>query len=829
MKLDFTNISCPLSLAANWIEPQPGDEFHPEFRRTITLKAIVKEAHLDICGLGVYEAYINGIKVGEDVLAPFFNDYDHAVQAQSYDVTSLLKEKESMLTVLLGNGWYKGRLGYEGGASIYGDRFLLIAALHITYTDGSSETISTDECWQYRGSDIAASDIYDGEVLDRTLWADKENPWKQAVLSNGPKGPLVERMSPPLKIIETLSVKEVIHTPAGETVLDFGQNFTGRMAFTANLPTGTMVTLQCGEVLQNGNFYRDNYRSALARFQYVSNGAQERVWPRFTFMGFRYVKVEGITNIDACQFEGQVIHSEMTPTGTLTTGNSKINRLIQNAMWGLKSNFVDMPTDCPQRDERLGWTGDAQVFAPTASFFMDTRAFYRKFLWDLRADQRCHDGAVAHYIPNINHEPGGAAVWADAATFIPSTLYEVFGDKSALAESWSLMKDWVDSVTHKDTAREGGPKHLVDFGFTFGDWLAMDGLSEQSFKGGTEDMYVASVYYYTSTKKVSQAAEVLGFTEDAKQYAALAEQIKDAIHKEYFAPSGRLCIDTQAAYVIALKFGLGHSKQVLMDGLEKRLNRDGYRILCGFTGAPLILEALAENGRVDRAYELLLRERFPGWLHCVNLGATTIWERWNSLLPDGSISGTGMNSLNHYAYGSVVNFLVRYAAGLRPLEAGYRKAMISPSPNAALGHMDCTYDSVYGKYHVSWHILSNGSVRVDCTIPENCTALLHLPDGTEQELNAGTYTFCSKTGQDERKLYRATTPLTRLLDDPAAMDAIRTPLPFVAQQMEAGNMDFLCLSILDLVAHPWLGLDKAAAQQAVDALLAMSIPGKAEN
>ncbi len=828
MDLDFVSVPSPLAGVAKWIGLQPGDEFHPKFKREISLKRAVSSARLDICGVGLYEAYLDGVKVGEDVLAPFFNDYDHALQVQSYDVTGLLTGKAPVLTVLLGNGWYKGRLGYDGESALYSDKFQLIAALHISYADGTCETVATDESWQYRGSDIAASDIYDGEVLDRTLWADRENPWKSAALCDAPRGPLVERMSPPLKVIETIPVKEVIHTPAGETVLDFGQNFAGRMAFTADLPAGTVVTLQCGEVLQQGNFYRDNYRDALARFQYVSGGKKERVWPIFTFMGFRYVKVEGITDIDACRFEGQVIHSEMTPTGTLITGNPLINQLISNARWGLKSNFVDMPTDCPQRNERLGWTGDAQVFAPTASFFMDTRAFYRKFLWDLRADQKCHNGAVAHYIPNIHHEEGGAAVWADAATFIPTTLYEVFGDKDTLAESWSMMKDWVDSVTRKDSQREGGPKHIVDFGFTFGDWLAMDGLSEQSFKGSTEDAFVASVYYYASTEKVARAAAVLGLDQEAGKYSALADKIKAAIHHEYFAPSGRLTVDTQAAYVIALKFGLGHSREALMNGLEKRLNRDGYRIMCGFTGAPLILEVLAENGRVDRAYELLLRERFPGWLSCVKLGATTIWERWNSLLPDGSVSGTGMNSLNHYAYGSVVNFMVRYAAGLRPLAPGYRKALIAPAPNAALGYMDCTYDSVNGRYTVSWHIMNDGTVKVDCTVPQGCSALVQLPDGSEHEVGSGSHSYRCKTEVDARQLYTPTTPLTRLVDDPAAMAAIRGSLPFVADQMEAGNFDFLSLSVMDLVMHPWLGLPPAAAKQAVDNIFALTIPGEAE-
>ena len=797
-----------------WIGTQPQDTFHPVFEKGFSLSGVVRRARLYITGVGLYEASINGKKVGEDYLAPFFNDYNCAIQVQTYDVLPLLSEKNT-LSVMTGNGWYKGRLGYEGKSAVYGDKFGCLAELHLEYEDGREEVVVTDESWTYHAGNVTFSDIYDGETLDRLADPGEDKPVVLLAELEGKK--LVDRYSMPLKEMETLPVAEVLHTPAGETVLDFGQNFSGFVRFRAHFPKGTEILLEHGEVLQNGNFYHDNYRTAKTEFRYISGGEEEWVNPRFTYCGFRYVKVTGWPGeLDPKDFVGVALYSAMDQTGYLETGHEKVNRLISNALWGLKSNFLDMPTDCPQRDERLGWTGDAQVFTPTASFFMDTRAFYHKFLWDMRNDQVLRDGAIAFYLPNINQEPGGSTVWGDAATFIPDTLYHAFGDPEALREAYPMMRDWVEWLRGQDEGREGATLHILDTMFSFGDWLAMDGISDQSFKGGTEDGYVSSVYYYASTVKVAQAARILGLEEDAKHFETLAEEIRQAILHEYFTPSGRLAMDTQTGYIIALYFGVYRDKGVLLEGLKKRLKKDCYRIKGGFVGAPLMCETLAANGMGDMAFRIFLNEEFPSWLHCVNLGATTIWERWNSVLDDGSISGTGMNSLNHYSFGSVIHYAVEHVAGLRALSPGYAKVRIAPQINAKLGHINCTYHSVSGTYQVSWKLRKSGRVELSCTVPFNCTAELVLPggDGAVIALEPGTYHYDYQPQVDYTSLLGWNSTLEECVKMPQAAEILQKKLPIAYGMAMSGDKESLGLTLEELKFSPWFGFTAPEVEEA---------------
>lgn len=787
---------------ARWIGMKEGCAFHPILGTAFGVEKEVARARLYITGVGLYEASINDTKVGDDFLAPFMNDYNCAIQAQTYDVTDLLGESNT-LSILLGNGWYKGRLGYEGGEHLYGNQFAAIAELHIQYTDGTEDTIATDESWVAVPSDVTYSDIYDGEGWDRTAYANGFEEYPVVPVDMSSKK-VVDRYSMPLHVMEEVTVKEVITTPAGEMVLDFGQNFAGYVSFhVKDFAPGAKITLEHGEVLQNGNFYHDNYRSAKTLITYISDGREEWFAPHFTYCGFRYVKVTGWhEQLDPADFVGKVVYSAMERTGFMTTGHKKVNQLVSNAAWGLKSNFLDMPTDCPQRDERLGWTGDAQVFAPTASFFMDTKSFYRKFLWDMRNDQVKRDGLIASYLPVFGWQQFGAAAWADAAAFIPDTVYDTFGDVELLRENYPLMKDWVDSITRRDIAQT----YLYNFNFTFGDWLAMDGVTNQSMKGGTEDAYIGSVYYYASTKKVARAAKVLGYAEEAAQYEALAEKIRTAILDEYFAPSGRLTIDTQAGYVTALHFGIWRNREVLQAGLRTRLKRDGNGIRCGFVGAPLICETLAENGMMDLAMHLFLQEKFPSWLHCVDLGATTIWERWNSVLDDGSISGTGMNSLNHYAYGSVVNFVAHYVAGLQPLVPGYQKVRIAPYPDARLGKMELRYHSASGTYKADWKICKDGKLALHYEIPFDCEAEVVLPEsGKIKHLTAGTYDFLLETQRDYRSLYTMDTMLDEVVTDQRVMDILREELPAAYGMGMGGDIESLSMTFRELASAPWFG------------------------
>lgn len=739
---------------AEWIGLQEYETRHPILFRDFSCGKKVQKAYLHISGLGLYEAYINQDKVGDEYLTPLLSDYQEEIQAQTYDITEYLKV-ENRLEVLLGEGWYMGRFGCDK-EKIWGDRLALIAELHITYTDGSRQLVVTDESWKYCGSDITMCNIYDGEDIDRTVWENTENAESPVQILNMDKLKLKDRFSLPVRIKEQLPVKDVIHTPAGETVLDFGQNHAGWVQFVCDQPKGTKVRLDYGEILQNGNFYNENYRTARAAFTYISGGRRELVRPHFTFYGYRYVRVTGWKGeLHPEDFTACVLYSDIERTGFFETDNEKINRLYENTIWGLKSNFLDMPTDCPQRDERLGWTGDAQVFAPTACLHMNAKQFYNKFLRDLRHSQKRLDGKVPVSIPEFQAQVGACAVWGDAATIIPMTLYDAYGDREMLSQHYGIMKDWVDSITREDEKRNP-PHYLWNFGMQLGDWLALDGKTEQSYKGGTEEEFIASVYYYNSLKLTARVAEILGHTQDKEAYSRRADLVKEAILDEYFSLTGRLCLDTQTAYIISLYFGVYRNKEKITEFLGKRLEKDDYKIRCGFVGAPLFCKTLCENGMESLAYEVLLNEEFPGWLYEVNLGATTIWERWNSVLPDGSISGTGMNSLNHYSYGSVAQYLYENVAGIRNGGDAYHKVCFAPCITRRFHEVKASYDSVYGRYSCHWEWLDADNVQLEIEIPFDCTGTVHLPgfEQGEEIFSAGKYQFTYKpqTGYSAEQL-----------------------------------------------------------------------------
>lgn len=775
---------------AQWISPQAGDNCHPVLFKHFSLGKKVAKARIYVCGLGLYEAYLNDKQVGNEYLAPYLNDYLECYQYQTYDVTDMLSV-DNQIEILLGKGWYMGVFGLQNQPNLYGDQMKAIAELHIWYEDGSTEVVSTDDSWLYQGSDIEESGIYYGETINHLMWENKDNQPKSVVVSDAP-GNLVERYSIPVVAKEELVPIEIITTPAGETVVDFGQNHAGYMEFYADFPKGTKIVMECGEVLQEDNFYRDNYREAESAFTYISDGRKELVRPHFTYFGYRYLKVTGwsgeLKTEDICS---KVIYSDLERIGYIDTSNEKINRLYQNCLWGLKSNFVDIPTDCPQRNERLGWTGDAQVFAPTASYHMDTRAFYRKFLTDLRFDQVRGNGAIPNYIPSLGAFGGCSNVWGDAATFIPDTLFNMYGNKADTLEYYPLMRDWVEFLYNKD--QQTGGSRLIKGGFQFGDWLALDGVTDESFKGSTDDDYIGSIYYCKSVQILAEMAQRLGFASDAARYIKIAEEIKKAVLDEYFAPSGRISVDTQAAYIAALKFGIYRDKEKLIQQFKERLKKDCYKIKCGFVGAPLLCVTLCENGMEDLAYHFLFQEGFPSWLYAVNLGATTIWERWNSIMPDGSISKTGMNSLNHYSYGSVVEFFYAYIAGLRAVEPGFRKAVIAPNPDMRFRYFNCRYDSVCGTYVSNWKIEEDGRFVLHVEVPFGCTAEVVLPRYYKEEskitLTAGAYDFSYMPSKDYRLRYDENTRLEEVAKDEAVMEILKAELPVAYGIIVSGDKE----------------------------------------
>lgn len=722
---------------AAWITPDWEDNgLHPILYRRFDLPSRAATARAYICGLGLYHFELNGKKVGDECFTPYCNAYDQWIQYQTFDITDQLTVGSNLVSVMLGNGWYKGRYGADRGVvGFYGDRFALICELRITLDDGTELVVVTDPSWQAQPSPVLASDIFDGETYDARIETVIPSTGKAFGVKPIPIGMtrVEARRSLPVCINEEIRPVAVLHTPAGETVLDMGQNMTGWLRFKTSAPAGTRLHFQFGEVLQGGNFFRDNLRTAKAEYIYIADGTDAVVEPYFTFFGFRYVKVsgwDGELNID--DFTGCVLYSRMDATGEIETSNEKVNRLIQNAMWGQKGNFLDIPTDCPQRDERLGWTGDAQIFSGTACFNMDVGAFFAKYAYDLAKEQSKTGGMVPHIVPMVNLNKGGSAAWADVATILPWNLYEFYGDTSILAQQFESMRAWVDYIRDMDDS--SGGRRLWTNGTHFGDWLALDAPDPTSRKGGTPLDFIASAFYCYSARLVAQAAAVLGQTEHAEAYGRLSAEVKAAIQQEYFTATGRLAVPTQTGYVLALFMDLApeaHRERVKND-LLARLDQDGMHLRTGFVGTPYLCRVLSNNGANDLAYRLLLNEDYPSWLYAVNLGATTIWERWNSLNPDGSISSTGMNSLNHYAYGSIVEWMYRDMCGLNPSVGddgvtGFRHARIAPKPDPSLRWARARYRSAAGLYESGWRIDDAGRLTIEITIPFNASARVVLP------------------------------------------------------------------------------------------------------
>ena len=797
---------------ASWIGMEKADTFHPVFCKKFKPKRAVKKAYLHICGLGLYEARINGKNVSDEVLAPFENDYEFAFQAQTYEITDFVESKNE-LTVLLGNGWYKGRFGQENRT--FGDRFALIAEIHFTYRDGSSQVIVSDESWEYSRSTIESSGIYDGEIQNDLLEAENKI-WKKAVSIALPTEKLTDRYSIPVKVMEKKKIQEVLQTPKGETVLDMGQNFSGWLVFFNRIPKGAVVHLEFGEVLQNGCFYNENYRTATGGFTYRSDGQEKWVRPHFTWFGFRYVKISGWKgNINPEDFEGWVIYSDWERTGWIETGHKKLNQLYANCLWGLKSNFIDMPTDCPQRDERLGWTADAQIFAPTASYYMDTRAFYRKYLWDMRNVQKSLNGAIPAYLPpSHTGKSPVCSIWGDSAVLIPYTLWQFYGNRAALEENYPLMKSWVDYVIGEMKAHHGSPVGLWDFSFHFGDWLALDG-EEGDPKGATPDDYLAAMYYYQSVKLVSEVSGILGYEREEKEYGRLKNDLKELLLYEYFTPAGHLSIETQTAYITAMKMKVYRNRKVLTEDFVKLLKKDHDKLRCGFAGAPLLCQMLSEYGRTNLAWDFLLQEEYPSWLYAVNLGATTIWERWNSLLADGTISGTGMNSLNHYSYGSVMQFLYEWAAGLHSQKPGFKEVLIQPAPDYRLNHLKCVFLSASGRFVVNWK-LEAGMCFLHIEIPAGVKAVLSfafiqemIPD---QKLTAGTHDFKIPVTGKMRYFFDQNCTIEKIMENKAAKRILLRFVP--AAEHMIGERD-KGRTVADLYGLEFMGISKKNVDEAV--------------
>lgn len=715
----------------------------PYLRREFEVHRPAERARLHVTALGCYELELNGERVGDHVLAPGWSSYDHRLRYETFDVTDLVRDGANAIGAILGDGWYRGTLGFRGGRrNVYGDRLALLAQLEI----GGTVVVATDEEWRATTGPILSSGLYEGETYDARLeldgWSQSsydDSSWSGVRPLDRDLRTLVARTGPPVRRTQLVAPVSIEASPSGRTIVDFGQNLVGRLHINVSGEAGTTITLRHAEILLDGELCTAPLRGATATDRYTLRGAREETWePRFTFHGFRYAEVEGWPGeLRPEHVTAVVCHSDMERTGWFECSDDRVGRLHENIVWGMRGNFLDVPTDCPQRDERLGWTGDIQVFAPTACFLYDCAGFLESWLADLAADQR-EDGVVPVVVPNIAAFMDfafPAAGWSDAAVVVPWVVYERFGDRGLLRRQYDSIRAWVDHVVER-----AGERRLWTGGFQFGDWLDPIAPVDKPHAGRTDADLVAGAYLFRSLTLLVQVADVLDETDDAARYRTIADEVRKAFVQEFVTPSGRVVADSQTAYAMALQFGLltdDAQRATAGERLAKLVKRAGYTIGTGFLGTPILCDALCDSGNEAAAFDLLTQEECPSWLYPVLRGATTIWERWDGLLPDGRVNGETMNSFNHYAFGAVGDWLHRVAGGLAPSEPGYRSMRIAPTPGGGLSHASSRHLTPYGVAESSWRI--DGSViEVSAVVPPNTTATVVLPGGPTEPIRVGS-------------------------------------------------------------------------------------------
>jgi len=715
---------------ANWVKsPMTQGDAAVVFHKQFSPAKEVAAATLEVSALGVYFAELNGERVGDFILAPGWTSYANRVQFQSYDVTAQLKA-ENDLAITLGKGWRFLSKESEAAPFLGFQDNALIAALRLDYADGDKEILFTDDSWQVTGSPIRYNNIYNGETYDAQFCPGEGRP---AAVVDHDKHILISQQGEFVTEHERLPAMELIHTPAGETVIDFGQNVTGYLEFTIQGSPSHTAQINHTEVLdKDGNFYTENLRSAKQTVTFVCDGNKHTYKPKLTFYGFRYLRlIDWPDEVDLKNFTTIAVHSDMKRSGYFECGEPLVNQLFHNIIWGQKGNFLDVPTDCPQRDERLGWTGDAQVFVRTASYNFDVEKFFTKWLGDLKADQN-EDGSVPHVIPASLGNMGGSAAWADAAVICPWQIYLSYGNKAILTKQYSSMKQWIEYM------RANAKGFLWTTGFHFGDWLDLhDPEQKNGSFGSSPKELIASAYFYYSTSLFIKAGLVLG--KDMSEYELLRENIGAAFRKR-FMKEGKMKAKTQTACVLALYFGLTDQPEVTAAQLAERVRKAGH-LTTGFVGTAYLMHALSDNGYASLAYDLLLRTECPSWLYQITMGATTIWERWDSMKPDGSMNDAGMTSFNHYAYGCVGDWLYGVAAGINTDESapGFQHIVFRPIPDKRLGYVKASIESRQGVIRSEWRY-EGDTVQYSFTVPEGCTATFLL-EGKEIELLEGTHNF----------------------------------------------------------------------------------------
>ena len=720
---------------ASWIQKKDAEStVVPVFRKTFKLLRPVSNATLEVTCDGVYEAELNGARVGDFILAPGWTQYNKRLQVQCYDITAMLKE-QNVLDVTVGNGWFR-RTNAPWTGTHNPDEFLpamLIAAIHIVYADGSEEVIPTDESWQVSESTITLSGIFIGEDVDMT----REPAFEAAVVTDYPKDILIPQEGPQVLEQEKVFPRSSFRTPRNEWVLDFGQNLTGYMYFEMDARAGEKLSISTAEVLDRfGNFYTGNYRSARSQVHYICRDGHQCYKPRLTFFGFRYLRIdEAPEGFTADNIHAIVLHSDMTRTGWLDSSDPMLNQLFSNILWGQKGNYLDIPTDCTQRDERYGWTGDGQIFCRAATYQYDVRQFFVKWLADMRAAQR-EDGWVPEVIPSLTaYKPGGAA-WSDAVTIIPWQLYETYGDVSFISDMYDAMTKWLAYIPTVSTTPD-----LFTGCWTYGDWLALDWPEdyvheniELSKRGASKDDLICSAFYANSVSIVIKAGKILG--RDVSQYEALHKRIKAAYRKAF---EGKL--NTQTEKVLTLHFNLADDPQAVADALAQQVRDCGMKLQTGLLGTPYLLHELSRYGHSDIAWSLLLRKEYPGWLYSVSKGATTVWEHWDGIKPDGTFWDDDMNSYNHYAYASVADWVFGVACGIMPAAPGFARVRIAPHPDSRLTSLSGVRDTVHGRIRSSWKYTENG-IRYEIDTPVETEIVI---GGVSRTVKKGKYIFGETT------------------------------------------------------------------------------------
>lgn len=741
-----TGFQRPEEWRGRFISAEPetdGDKSYATLLRTeFVIRKPVREAWLVASAHGLYHAFLNGAHIGEDELTPGWTSYHKRLLYQTYGVTDLLREGDNALGVMLGAGWYKGMMGYKHTRNNYGTRTAFGGQLIIRYQDGSEEWVCTDERWKGGGSPVLFAEIYGGENYDARLEQPGWNRphfdgggWRHVEAVERDPRTLHPQNGCPVRVRQRFTPAALLTTPQGDRVLDFAQNMAGWCQVTVEKPrAGDVVELEFFEVLdRDGNVYTENLRGIHQIIRYVCRGGEmETFRPHFSFQGFQYAKIISypgeikLENFTAC-----VVHSDMEETASFLCSDARVNQLQHNILWSMKGNFLDIPTDCPQRDERLGWTGDVQAFARTSCYLMDTDVFYRKWLADLAADQT-EEGAVTHVVPDIltghmqgdwllgQDVQGGASGWGDVAVILPWTLYQMYGDREVVRRQMDSMCRWLEFMArHSDGC-------LFRYGAQFGDWLALD-AQPGSYKGATPDAFTSAAYYCCVAGLVGKMLHVLGREEEARRCLAHAEGLRNHFQSLFFTHGGDLTIQTQTAHVLALAFHLAPEREKTAERLKALLAENSGHLSTGFMGTPYLMRALSENGGLREAYELLFKDDFPSWLYQVKAGSTTIWEHWDGRHPDGSMWSPDMNSFNHYAYGSVGEWLYRTVAGLEPDEdrPGFEHFFIRPQIGGGLSHAKLTFQSIRGEIVSGWR-RDGDSVVLTAQIPANTTATLVL-------------------------------------------------------------------------------------------------------